>query len=194
MIKLYLSLCVALLVTVGFYFFFFQEGAPGRRIASTVTDVSAEDAKKIKTEWLQKTFVVAGDDHIEIAVGAFENICSRYTQVEVVLRAEGVSVEGESPTIRIRRPCQHSLGSETLSPINIFIGDLLARPADDQTFQDNDGQTFEIKNAAGVWPPEWHVAMIRLTHEATGAVLDADSYEIAFVKGGPLALFFKTPQ
>jgi hypothetical protein len=189
MIRLYVVLSAVAILAVTGYFLLGQKDDAGRGIASVETE-GGNQLRDLKMQMLKKmTIDLVGDDAL-ISIGAFDGICEKYPKIEVLLRAEGIAVDGEAPTIKVTRTCEHAMGSEVLEAVVVPVGYINQLEADDQSFKDERGQLIEIKNGAGVWPPEWHVFNVHLSNPSSGEVLDADSYEIAFVHGAPLIVNF----
>lgn len=156
-----------------------DSGQAGRKLASadlaTVAFSIPEDADfntNVKLRLIQSATTELIGDSVHLHFGAFEvvgstekhDVCELYPQIEIILRAEGIAIEGDVPEFTAKRPCEHAAASETLAPVIVPAGDL------------------------SVTAPEWYVFGVRLSDPKSGQMVDVDGYEINFIRGSPLMI------
>lgn len=136
-----------------------------------------------KIRMLQLLSVEKLEDEAHVAFGAFErqregevkNICDLYQQVSITVRAEGVAINGEPIEKTFARECRYLAATETISPVVIRKEDL-------RQFADEE---------LGFWPESWHVSSVRIFNSETGEFIEANSYEIIYVRGQAVAIAFE---
>ncbi len=119
--------------------------------------------------------------------GEYQTICDLYSEVEIELRAEGVVINGEFPSVRIRRPCEYEVGNDGLSPLLFPLAEIMNIPTSQKTMEWQSHQ-IEFFSIFDQWPEDWIVVGLSLKNKETGVSLELTGYEVNFVNGEPIAL------
>lgn len=146
------------------YLYFFNINAPiasYRDPASTtskVTEIDNLSVDEIKAQLQNKIKVaptIAGMKTISFSEFS-ANLCKTYATIELEFWAEGVSVSGEAPTMKVSTPCEKGVNSDEMAAINLPIEKILKeRPRNAQFSFDGFHATVVFSNSADEWPMQW---------------------------------------
>lgn len=115
-------------------------------------------------------------DDVEIQMGNFvlkddhnekDFACGYYDQVALTFEAEGVSVDGEKPTLVVESGCEIGGDVNTLTPIKLPVHQLKAQKpgnTDYKFFNAKSPVTVHSSNPAADWPDTWVLTDVKLTN------------------------------
>ena len=88
--------------------------------------------------------------------GISSSICKSFSNIELEFVAEGVSVAGDPPVLKISYPCQSAQDPAEIEPAHLAISRLLAEHPRNATFHfDGFNPTLTLQNSADEWPTIW---------------------------------------
>ncbi|MGZ3690816.1 MAG: hypothetical protein ACXVAX_04905 [Pseudobdellovibrio sp.] len=123
-----------------------------------VYEISNLTSAEIKAQ-LKKKFKVStqiqGLKNLSFA-GFSSALCKTYPQIEVEFVAEGVSVAGDAPELKVTSPCAAGTDPAEIGSIQIPIDKLLAEKAKNAEYKfEGYNSTLTLKNSADEWPHQW---------------------------------------
>lgn len=129
---------------------------------------------------IQKKLVINPTDHGQkkLALNGFSSaICKTYSNIEVELVAEGVSVAGEPPVLKISQPCEASTQDPAeMAALVLPVDQLLkSKPTNTQYQFDGYKPVISLANSADEWPHTWILRKIEFKNAG-----GADTKEVHF--------------
>ena len=136
-----------------------------------VFEISNLSADEIRNQ-IQKKIVVDPTDHglKRLALNGFQSaICKTYSNIEVEFVAEGVSVAGEPPVLKISQPCEASAKDPSeIAAFIIPIDQLLKTKPGNSVYQfEGHKPVITMQNSADEWPRTWVLRKVAFKN-ATG--------------------------
>lgn len=135
-----------------------------------ITNLSAEEIRS----QIERKLVVAptANGQKQVAFSGFSSaICKTYSTIEMELVAEGVSVAGEPPVLKISHPCEAGETTTTaadIASLNLPVDLLLKeKPINKEYRFDGFKTVMTLQNTADEWPHVWVVRKIEFK-SATG--------------------------
>lgn len=109
------------------------------------------------------------DGKKSIAFSGFSSaLCKNYPTVEVEFAAEGVSVGGEAPIMKISHPCEAGQDPADMAAINLPIAKFLnEKPRNAEFSFDGSKTVITFINSADEWPKQWILKRVEFK-SATG--------------------------
>ena len=127
-------------------------------IQGKVFQITTLTSEEIKNQ-LQNKIVVTPtlDGKKSIAFSGFSSaLCKTYATVEIEFAAEGVSVGGEAPTMKITHPCEAAQDPAEMASISLPIEKILGeKPRNAEFTFDGYKAVVTFANAADEWPRQW---------------------------------------
>jgi hypothetical protein len=157
---------------------FFRKG----RLPAAIRQTQVNDISGLKGEELRfsighklvkdmRTVEEKGRAGIELShflltdtLGKVDFLCNVYESVELVFEAEGVSVNGEAPRMRLISPCEASHDPKHMQVIWVPFERFIKEKPQNSHFE-VDQSTFEFKNMADIWPEIWILSEIKIEHQ-----------------------------
>jgi hypothetical protein len=133
-------------------------------IDGKIFQISTLSSEQIKEQLTQKIKIhPTADGKKSIQFTGFSSaLCKTYPEIELEFRAEGVSVSGEPPTMKILAPCQPGQDPADMAAILLPIEQLLKdKPRNAQFVFDGYSAKIEFKNSADEWPKEWILTKVQ---------------------------------
>lgn len=160
-IKSTLLVLTSFLLGLGVFYTVYS-GTIGKRdpaaINGKVFQITTLTSAEIKAQLQNKIKVaptLAGMKSITFA-GFSSALCKTYGSVEVEFAAEGVSVGGEAPTMKISHPCEAAQDPAEMASINLPIEKILSeKPRNAEYTFDGYKAVVTFANAADEWPRQW---------------------------------------
>jgi hypothetical protein len=123
-------------------------------------------------------FIVTSDDksHVTITLGNYvlksdssqrDFACGFYDRLTFLFEAEGMSVDGEKPTLSIESGCEVGSNINFLNPITVPIAKLKSEAPTNTEFKFFDSRTpTKIQLSANLqsWPTKWVLTEVKMTH------------------------------
>ncbi len=150
-------------------------------INGKIFEISNLSADEIRNQ-IQKKIVIDPTDHglKRLALNGFSSsICKTYSNIEVELVAEGVSVAGEPTVLKISQPCEASTKDPSeLAAFLIPIDQLLKTKPSNMVYQfEGHKSVMTLVNSADEWPHTWVLRKVEFRN-ASGS----DSKQAQFVR------------
>lgn len=127
-------------------------------IQGKVFQITTLTSEEIKNQ-LQNKIVVTPtlEGKKSIAFSGFSSaLCKTYATVEIEFAAEGVSVAGEAPTMKITHPCEAAQDPAEMASISIPIEKILGeKPRNAEFTFDGYKAVVTFANSADEWPRQW---------------------------------------
>jgi hypothetical protein len=152
---------VAFLMGIGAFYAVYT-GTTGKRdpaaIQGKVFQITTLTSEEIKNQ-LQNKIVVTPtfEGKKSIAFSGFSSaLCKTYSSVEMEFAAEGISVAGEAPTMKITHPCEAAQDPAEMASISLPIEKILGeKPRNAEFSFDGYKAVVTFTNSADEWPRQW---------------------------------------
>ncbi len=116
----------------------------------TSAQIKAQLQKKIKV-----TPTINGKKTISFS-GFSSALCKTYSEIVVEFTAEGISVDGEPPVMKVRTPCTAAQDPTEIAAINLPIEKILdQKPRNAEFSFDGFNAVVTFSNSADEWPRQW---------------------------------------
>jgi hypothetical protein len=121
-----------------------------------------------------------------------EFACGFYDRFMIRFEAEGISGDGEKPTLAIESQCQLGENINFLVPIRIPVAKITSEEPGNAEYKFFDSEhpvTIKFSNTAATWPRKWILKDIKMIHSKMSArVLTVAPSELAFEKPRPVSM------
>lgn len=88
--------------------------------------------------------------------GFSSGLCKNYQEIEMNFKAEGVTVAGDSPSLKITTPCEQGQDPSEMAQIKIPVEKILnEKPKNAQYSFDGFISKFEFEKTSDSWPKQW---------------------------------------
>ena len=151
--------------------FMFPEKAD-RSPASAVNEVvdysgyDADEFKEKAAEYIVSSAqFIQGSETYRIQLGHVYgpgrsvSMCETYKNIAIVMKADGMAIHGEAPTITVTAPCSAEKAATLTNEIVIPFKELTAQKAEDGEFE-YEGVTIKVDYLDGEWPYQLYVQSI----------------------------------
>ena len=120
-----------------------------------ITNLTSDEIKAQLQKKIKVTPTLAGQKSISFS-GFSSSLCKTYPSIEVEFSAEGVSVGGEAPTMKITYPCEGGQDPAEMASINLPIDKILhEKPRNAEFIFDGYKAVVTLNNSADEWPRQW---------------------------------------
>lgn len=120
-----------------------------------ITSLTSDEIKAQLQNKIKVTPTIAGKKSISFS-GFSSALCKTYTSIEVEFAAEGVSVGGEAPIMKITQPCEAAQDPSEMASISIPIEKILGeKPRNAEFSFDGYKAVVTFANSADEWPRQW---------------------------------------
>jgi hypothetical protein len=165
-----------LCLTLGYSFFWArsEEALSAREPASVdgktyrLSTLTPEQIKARLQKQIHVGRTVNGKKTISFS-GFSASLCKTYSVIEIEFAAEGVSVDGQAPSMKITTPCEAAPNSTEMALINIPVGQLLSEKPRNADFS-YAGFTAQLTfdHTAEEWPRQWVLKNVLFKHHSGG--------------------------
>ena len=132
-----------------------------------ITTLTSEEIKNQLQNKIVVTPTLEGKKSITFS-GFSSSLCKTYASVEIEFAAEGVSVAGEAPTMKITHPCEAAQDPAEMASINLPIEKILGeKPRNAEFTFDGYKAVVTFANSADEWPRQWILKRVEFKN-ATG--------------------------
>ncbi len=142
-------------------------------IQNKIFEISSLNSDEIKTQIQRKLVINASQNgEKQLAFNGFSSaICKIYSNIEVELVAEGVSVAGEPSVLKISYPCEAEINNPSEMAMLILPIDLMLKQKPKNTSYTFEGYklTVNLQNSADEWPHTWIVRKVEFKN-STGTL------------------------
>ena len=88
--------------------------------------------------------------------GLSSGLCKTYSSIEMEFVAEGISVAGDPPIMKISYPCTAGQDPAEIAPMQLSVQRLLGEKPRNAEFKfDGYNATVTLQNSADEWPRQW---------------------------------------
>jgi hypothetical protein len=102
-----------------------------------------------------------GEQKVISFEGYSSQICKKYSEIELVFVAEGISVGGEPTTLRVKAPCEPAQDPLEMASIRLPIAQLAKeRPRDVELAYSGFKEKFTFSKTADEWPQVWILSAV----------------------------------
>lgn len=120
-----------------------------------ITNLTSEQIKIQLQKKIKVTPTLNGKKTISFS-GFSSALCKTYSEIVVEFTAEGVSVGGEAPMMKIRTPCTEAQDPSEIAAINLPIEKILSqKPRNAEYNFDGFNAIVTFSNSADEWPRQW---------------------------------------
>jgi hypothetical protein len=137
-------------------------------LTGTLYQITNLSSSEIREQLLHRLKVhPLTDGKKTISLNGFSSaICKAYSQIDMEFVAEGVSVAGDPPVLKISYPCHAAQDPSEIAPAELSVSRLLLEKPHNATFQfDGSATTFTLQNSADEWPTQWVLREIEFKND-----------------------------
>lgn len=137
--------------------------------SETIYQISDLSSSEIRTQLAHRIKVhptIEGKKSISLE-GFSSAICKAYPNIEMEFVAEGISVAGDPPVLKVGYPCQAGQDPAVIAPAHIAVSRLMLERPRNAAFQfDGYSSTLTLLNSADEWPTTWVLKAVHFKNEA----------------------------
>lgn len=120
-----------------------------------ITNLTSEQIKIQLQKKIKVTPTINGKKTISFS-GFSSALCKTYSEIVIEFTAEGISVGGEAPIMKIRTPCTEAQDPSEIASINLPIEKILGqKPRNAEYSFDGFNAIISFSNSADEWPRQW---------------------------------------
>ncbi len=133
-------------------------------IDGKIFQISTLTSEQIKDQLTQKIKIhPTADGKKSIQFTGFSSaLCKTYPEIEMEFKAEGISVSGEPPVMKVTAPCLAGQDPADMAAIYLPIEQLLKdKPRNAEYVFAGFDAKIEFKNSAEEWPRDWVLTKVQ---------------------------------
>ncbi len=166
-------------ITLATYFKIVEKNAVSRDPAALngkvyqIANLSSEQIRIQLQKKIKVTPTIDGKKAILFS-GFSSALCKTYSTISIEFLAEGVSVAGEAPQMKITAPCTEGQDPAEIASINLAITKILnEKPRDAEYNFDGFNGVVSFKNSSDEWPRQWVLKRVEFKN-TTGETKSAE--------------------
>lgn len=165
---------IALSFVIGFTFFsrVTEQSTQRRTLAAAstkifqITDLTPAQIKEQLYKKIKVTPTLDGKKSISFS-GFSSSLCKVYSSIEVEFTAEGVTVSGQAPIMKINSPCTEAQDPSEIAAISLPIAKILKeKPRNAEYKFDGFSSTIAFSNSADEWPQQWVLKRVEFKNQS----------------------------
>ncbi len=120
-----------------------------------ITSLSSEQIQAQLQKTIKVTPTIDGKKTISFS-GFSSALCKTYPTIGIEFAAEGLSVAGETPSMKITTPCEAGQDPAEIAPISLPVGKILAEKPHNAEFSfDGFTAVISFSHSGDEWPKQW---------------------------------------